>query len=144
MLRWFPTLQVATACVSCSPPDLNFLDPYFIFMYMHYNHCHRATAHLQLNVLLYDDDDDDGDDDIITGRGGRMVSSHNLDGPGFKAGYRLSWQVFFWFSAVLPDKTGVEAQVRKDYFVTPFPTCYSLLTYLLTCLFHRAEPFLRS
>ena len=52
MLRWFPTLQVATACVSCSPPDLNFLDPYFIFMYMHYNHCHRATAHLQLNILL--------------------------------------------------------------------------------------------
>ena len=52
MLRWFPTLQVATTCFSCSPPDLNFLDPYFIFMYMHYNHCHRATAHLQLDVLL--------------------------------------------------------------------------------------------
>ena len=52
MLRWFPTLQVATACFSCSPPDLNFLDPYFIFMYAHYNHCHRATAHLQLNILL--------------------------------------------------------------------------------------------
>jgi hypothetical protein len=33
MLRWFPRLQVATACFSCSPPDLNFLDPYFIFMY---------------------------------------------------------------------------------------------------------------
>jgi hypothetical protein len=32
MLRWFPTLQVATACFSCSPPELNFLDPYFIFM----------------------------------------------------------------------------------------------------------------
>ena len=27
MLRWFPRLQVATACFSCSPPDLNFLDP---------------------------------------------------------------------------------------------------------------------
>jgi len=25
---------------------------YFIFMYMHYNHCHWATAHLQLNTLL--------------------------------------------------------------------------------------------
>jgi hypothetical protein len=24
MLRWFPTLQVATARFSCSPPDLNF------------------------------------------------------------------------------------------------------------------------
>jgi hypothetical protein len=32
MLRWFPRLHVATACFSCSPPDLNFLDPYFIFM----------------------------------------------------------------------------------------------------------------
>jgi hypothetical protein len=52
MLRWFPRLQVATACFSCSPPVLNFLDPYFIFMYMHYNHCNRATAHLQLNILL--------------------------------------------------------------------------------------------
>ena len=34
MLRCFPILQVATACFSCSPPDLNFLDPYFVFMYM--------------------------------------------------------------------------------------------------------------
>jgi hypothetical protein len=25
---------------------------YFIFMYMHNNHCHRVTAHLQLNILL--------------------------------------------------------------------------------------------
>jgi len=32
MVRWFPRLQVATACFSCSPPDLNFLDPYFLFM----------------------------------------------------------------------------------------------------------------
>ena len=59
MLRWFPRLQLATACFSRSPPDLNFLDPYFnlldpyfIFMYTHYNHCYRATAHLQLNILL--------------------------------------------------------------------------------------------
>ena len=52
MLRWFPRPQVATACFSCSSPDFNLLDPYFIFTYMHYNHCHRATAHLQLNVLL--------------------------------------------------------------------------------------------
>ena len=52
MLRWFPRLQVATACFSCSPPDLNFLDPYFVFMYMHNNQCHRVTAHFQLNILL--------------------------------------------------------------------------------------------
>ena len=60
MLRWFPSLQVATARFSCSSSDLNFLDPYFIFMlslfrifmYMHSNHCHRVTAHLQLNILL--------------------------------------------------------------------------------------------
>ena len=25
MLRWFPSFQLATACPSCSPPDLNFL-----------------------------------------------------------------------------------------------------------------------
>ena len=49
---WFPRLQVATACFSCSPPELNLLDPYFIFMYMLNNHCHRATPHLQLNLLL--------------------------------------------------------------------------------------------
>jgi hypothetical protein len=45
ILRWLLTLQVATACFSCSPPDLNFLDPYFIIMYMYNNHCQRATAH---------------------------------------------------------------------------------------------------
>ena len=49
MQRWFPRFQVATTCFLCSPPDLNLLDPYFIFMYMHYN---WATAHLQLNMLL--------------------------------------------------------------------------------------------
>jgi len=32
MLRRFPTLHFATACFSCSPPDLNFLGPYFIYM----------------------------------------------------------------------------------------------------------------
>jgi hypothetical protein len=52
MLRWFPRLQVATACFSCSPPNLNFLDPYFIFMYMHYNHCHRVTAHLYFIIIM--------------------------------------------------------------------------------------------
>ena len=25
MLRWFPSFQVATTCLSCSPPELNFL-----------------------------------------------------------------------------------------------------------------------
>jgi hypothetical protein len=38
-------------CFSCSPPELNFLDIYFIFMYLHYNHCHRATARLENTVL---------------------------------------------------------------------------------------------
>ena len=52
MLNWFPRLQVATACFSCSPPELSFLDPYFISMYKHYNHCQRETAHLQLNIVL--------------------------------------------------------------------------------------------
>jgi len=34
MLRWFPSFQVATTCSSCSPPDLNFLVTFFIFVYM--------------------------------------------------------------------------------------------------------------
>jgi len=52
MLRLFSRLQVATARFSCSPPDINFLDPYFIFMYMHNNLFHQATALLELNILL--------------------------------------------------------------------------------------------
>ena len=31
MLRWFPRYQVATKCISCSPPDLNLLATNFIF-----------------------------------------------------------------------------------------------------------------
>ena len=31
MLRWFPRLQVATTCFSCSPPDLNLVVPNFMF-----------------------------------------------------------------------------------------------------------------
>jgi len=36
MLRWFPSFQVASTCLSCSPPDLNFLVTFFflIFVYM--------------------------------------------------------------------------------------------------------------
>jgi len=34
MLRWFPSFQVATTCISYSPPDLNFLVTYLIFVYM--------------------------------------------------------------------------------------------------------------
>ena len=29
MLRWFPSFQVATTCLSCSPPDLYFLVTFF-------------------------------------------------------------------------------------------------------------------
>jgi len=52
MLRWSPRLQVATACLSCSPTDIDFLDSYFTFMYMYYNHCHRATAQLQFIIII--------------------------------------------------------------------------------------------
>jgi len=31
MLRWFPRLQVATTCFSCSPPDLNLVVTNFMF-----------------------------------------------------------------------------------------------------------------
>ena len=35
MLRWFPSFQFATTCLSCSPPDLNSLVTFFpIFVYM--------------------------------------------------------------------------------------------------------------
>ena len=34
MLRSLPSFQVATSCFSCSPPDLNFLVTYLIFVYM--------------------------------------------------------------------------------------------------------------
>jgi len=32
MLRWFPIFQVATTCLSCSPPDLNFLVTFFSYL----------------------------------------------------------------------------------------------------------------
>ena len=32
MLRWFPSFQVATTCFSCSPPDLNFLVTFFLYL----------------------------------------------------------------------------------------------------------------
>jgi hypothetical protein len=35
MLRWFPSFQVATTCLSCSPPDFNSLVTlFYIFVYM--------------------------------------------------------------------------------------------------------------
>ena len=35
MLRWFPSFQVATTCLSCSPPDLNFLVTFFPHICVH-------------------------------------------------------------------------------------------------------------
>jgi hypothetical protein len=32
MLRWFPGFQVVTTCLSCSPPDLNFLVTFFPYL----------------------------------------------------------------------------------------------------------------
>jgi hypothetical protein len=32
MLRWFPSLQVATTCISCSPPDLNFIVTFYSYL----------------------------------------------------------------------------------------------------------------
>ena len=40
MLRWFPSFQVATTCLSCSPPDLNFLFTFFSYLCT----CKIATA----------------------------------------------------------------------------------------------------
>jgi len=41
MLRWFPRFQVATTCLSCSPPDLNFL---VTFIYIYLCTCKITTA----------------------------------------------------------------------------------------------------
>ena len=41
MLRWFPSFQVATTCLSCSPPDLNFL---VIFFFKYLCTCKITTA----------------------------------------------------------------------------------------------------
>ena len=35
MLRWFPSFQVATTCLSCSPPDLNSLVTFFPHICVH-------------------------------------------------------------------------------------------------------------
>jgi hypothetical protein len=32
MLRWFPSFQVATTCLSCSPPDLNFVVTFYSYL----------------------------------------------------------------------------------------------------------------
>ena len=41
MLKWFHSLEVATTCFSCSPPDLNFL---VIFFYIYLCTCKITTA----------------------------------------------------------------------------------------------------
>jgi hypothetical protein len=35
MLRWFPSFQVSTTCLSCSPPNLNFLVTFFVHICVH-------------------------------------------------------------------------------------------------------------
>ena len=35
MLRWLPSFQVATTCLSCSTPDLNFLVTFFFHICVH-------------------------------------------------------------------------------------------------------------
>ena len=35
MLRWFPSFQVAITCLSCRPPDLNFLVTFFLHICVH-------------------------------------------------------------------------------------------------------------
>ena len=52
VLRWFPRLQVATTCFSCSPPDLNLLVANVIFCIQVKNHCRRVTTQLQLIIVI--------------------------------------------------------------------------------------------
>ena len=47
MLRWFPKLQVATACFSCSPPCFKYIRS-LIYLCVHVcNRWHRASAQFQ-------------------------------------------------------------------------------------------------
>ena len=52
MLRWFPRLQVATACFSSALPALNSKLPFHNCLHVQ-NYCHRATAQLQLINYYY-------------------------------------------------------------------------------------------
>ena len=45
----FTRLALANMTVVRNSKDLSSL---YVFMYMHNNHCHRVTAHFQLNILL--------------------------------------------------------------------------------------------
>ena len=44
MLRWFPSFQVATTCLSSSPPDLNFLVTFFFHICLHVKYVTTATG----------------------------------------------------------------------------------------------------
>ena len=53
MLRWFPSFQVATTCLSCSPPDLNFLVTFFSYLCTcKNNRCRRVITQLQLIDII--------------------------------------------------------------------------------------------
>jgi len=39
MLRWFPSFQLATTCILCSPSDLNFLVAFFPHIFVHVKYC---------------------------------------------------------------------------------------------------------
>jgi hypothetical protein len=53
MLSWFPRLQVATRCFSCSPPDVNLVANQSHVLYVLNDHCHRVTTQLQLiNIII--------------------------------------------------------------------------------------------
>ena len=48
-----PKFQVATACFSCSPPDINLGVQFKVSCISVINHCHRVKAQLQLNKYYY-------------------------------------------------------------------------------------------
>jgi hypothetical protein len=52
-LRRFPTLQAATTCFSCNPPDVNLVANRSHGSYVLNNYCHRVTTNFQLiNIIL--------------------------------------------------------------------------------------------
>jgi uncharacterized membrane protein len=52
ILRWFPTLPVATTCFSCSPPDVNLVSKQCHVLYVLYDTCFQVTTELQLIIII--------------------------------------------------------------------------------------------
>jgi hypothetical protein len=80
MLRLFPSFQVATTCLSCSPPSLDFL-VFFSYFFTWKRHCHRVRTKLQLIIIIIV---------III----KLKGKPNCESPGQKSGIPVSELLF--------------------------------------------------